>query len=127
MPVDRVLEVHENIDVRCFPDARLTNQGVSLQATKANLEVLLEAYGIHASYDIIKKNQSVIIPDEQVCQDLQDNANYQSIISLCNKNNLPPGTADNLVNAIAKNATNPVLDWVQSRAWDGKVRHTKLS
>jgi len=125
-PVDRVLEVHENIGVQCFPDARLTNQGVSLQATKANLEVLLAAYGIRCSYDIIKKNQSVIIPSEQACQDLQDNANYQSIISLCNKNNLPPGTADNLVNAIAKNTTNPVLDWVQGKAWDGTDRFEQM-
>ena len=126
MPVDRVLEVHENIDVRCFPDARLTNQGVSLQATVANFQVLLAAYNIRCSYDIIKKNQSVIIPGEQVCPDLQDNANHQSIISLCNKNNLPPCTADNLVNAIAKNATNPVLDWVQGKAWDGTDRFEQM-
>ena len=125
-PVDKVLELHKNIDVRYFPDARLTNQGVSLQATVANFQVLLAAYNIRCSYDIIKKNQSVIMPGEQVCPDLQDNANYQSIISLCNKNNLPPGAADNLVNAIAKNATNPVLDWVQSEAWDGTDRFKQM-
>jgi hypothetical protein len=121
-PVTEIMPVSERHFQDCFPDALITRNDVKLLATIENLSVLLRAYGIQILYNVIKKTQTVTIPGESPCRELEDNANFQLIVSLCNKNSLPAGTADHLINVIAKHATNPILDWIQSTDWDGQDR-----
>jgi putative DNA primase/helicase len=127
---DNLVRIHEkvpNFSLNC-PDFIIRSNGISLQATIHNLEYLLSCYNIICQYDEILKRRSMIFPpnDTQINADLEDEAKLCQIISLAVLNELPPQTVDNLISIFARNTINPVMDWIESKNWDGIDRINDL-
>jgi putative DNA primase/helicase len=88
----------------------------NLPTTIENIEHLLTANGIVARYNVIKKKG-----------DLRDGAgrpiSMNTIISVASLQGLSTGLTYGFIDEIAdRNPTNPVADWIGSKAWDGTDR-----
>lgn len=113
-------------NVAPFPD--VSPQGV-LQSTEANLAVLCMNEGVTIRYNVISKDQELIIPGRGFTKDNRANASLAVLSSMCAKANLNTGAAAlrGLITAQADaNQYNPVLQWMESKAWDGKDRVADL-
>lgn len=94
-------------------------------ATIANLVYMLNAYGITARYNIIRKKMFITIPGVSGTPDNADNVAIAHIISLANLNAMPVGHILSFLEVIAdENQFNPVADWIASKPWDGVNRLT---
>lgn len=95
-------------------------------ATIANLERLFKHYGITCSYDEILKRQTIAINKGENDHDLTNTATFAEIMSLLSINRLPRSTIDLIPALIAKNQTNPILDFITSEKWDKRDRIGEL-
>ena len=95
-----------------------------------NLQRMLELYGIKISYDVITKEVSMFCLDKNAFSqggDNRDAANYARIISLCEMNGLKTSSIDRYIAMFMDwNQINPVVDWVNSKPWDGIDRISQL-
>ena len=110
------------------PDS-LENKGTKWAlSTWKNLDYLLKCYGITCEYDEVLKAQTIKFPNN--CNtnksDLKSEASYLSIKSLCALNQLPTSCTDYLINLFDQNTVNPVMDWIESKDWDGTDRIKEL-
>lgn len=89
-----------------------------------NLEFLLECYDITVRYNVISKTEEIII--KGACHGISDNKATQElefISSLCEINKYPISRLQQQVTTIANaNPYNPILEYAQSKPWDGKDR-----
>lgn len=88
---------------------------------------MIKRYGFECEYDEILKKQIIRFngcSDDH--PDLSDESAFQQIRSCCLKNDLPSTCTDNLVNVFAANAINPVMEWIESKPWDGVDRIPEL-
>ena len=93
------------------------------KGTIPNVEELLRRLGATVRYNVIKKEDEILIPNTSFCVDNNANACIAEIISYCNLVGMPTGNIDgSLTNIAAKNQYNPVLTWVHSKPWDGISR-----
>lgn len=106
------------------PDVITRGESVTTPSTLNNLKFLLKNYGIECFYNEILKTQIIKFPTEEFTfhSDLEDLAADQMIRSLCSMNELPKDTIDNLVTIFAENPINPIMEWVESKKWDGLDR-----
>jgi len=91
-------------------------------ATIANLQHLFKKYGITCSYDEILKRQTIAINQGETDSDLTNTATFAEIMSLLSINRLPRSTIDLIPALIAKNQTNPILDFITAKKWDKRDR-----
>lgn len=104
------------------PFPQVTGNGKP-KGTIPNLEELLRRLGATVRYNVIKKEDEILIPGTSYCVDNNANACIAEIISYCNLVGMPTGNIDgSLTNIAAKNQYNPVLTWVNSKPWDGVNR-----
>jgi predicted P-loop ATPase len=105
-----------------FPDQPRPGS-YQLPGTIGNVQHLLRSYGITASYDVIKKKQTLTVPGCQGSPDNADSVAFAQVLSLAALNGLPTSKLYPFVAAIAdRNLTNPVASWITSRPWDGMDR-----
>ena len=99
------------------------------RATIANLRHLFQSYGIELSYNELLKKQTIRFnnANDRGHGDLIDNAGVAHIRSLLALNGLPASSLDLLPALFAEKAINPILDWIESTAWDGKDRIRPLA
>jgi predicted P-loop ATPase len=98
-----------------------------LPATLANLTHLLREYEVKVVYDCIKKKLRIVIPGQAGTTDNADNTAITTVISLVTLNGMAIGQVPALIEAIGdRNIQNPVLDWINSRRWDGTDRLPSL-
>lgn len=99
------------------------------RATIANLRHLFKSYGIEVSYDELLKKQTIRFNNstDRGHGDLIDNAGVAHIRSLMALNGMPASALDLLPALFAEKATNPVLDWIEGKAWDKKDRLQTLA
>jgi len=84
-----------------------------------NLEVILKTLGVIARYDVIKKEESVLIPEQSFGIDNQSNNSLAWVISECSLFGFPTAKAPEFLSLIAdKNRFNPVVTWIESKPWD---------
>ena len=121
-PLDQVYLITDLLPKDLFPDGNLLKSGVKLKSTDNNLKLLMEAYGITCSYDVLLKEQSIKIPNTNSCKTLENNANISKIRSLCALNDLDKNVAEHLPTIFSENIINPVQDWIDSNPWDGVDR-----
>lgn len=96
-------------------------------ATIANVQYLLESYGIRARYNTIRKNLSIRVPGQSGAPDNADNSAMSQVISLAALNGLPTGQIPNYVAVVGdRNQYNPVAEWITSTPWDGIDRLSDL-
>jgi len=94
-----------------------------LPGTIENVRHLLDAYGITARYDLIRKKLIIQGPTWSSTVDNADNVAMTHIISLACLNGLPRGDIEAKVAVVADaNPINPVADWIHSAPWDGVDR-----
>lgn len=112
-----------------FPNTQVSpGENSRLPATIANLEYMLRKYGITARYNVIDKSTLIIIPGMSGCPDNADNSALTYIISLASLNGLPTGPVPPYLEAIAdKHQFNPVMEYIQSKPWDGVKRINALA
>ena len=116
------------LDPSSFPDTTLRGQGtVNVQQTIPNIEHMLQAYCIVIKYCAITKKVEINIPDLRGDPANIANTALTSIISLAKLNNMGTDQVPSYLAAIADyNQTNPVADWMFSKAWDGVDRLCNL-
>lgn len=102
--------------------AHLTEKGKPLD-TIENLKALLDFYGINCRYNVIKKEQEIIIPNKQFFADTEANDTLAEIISICKKERFHTSNTDKFLSVIcSEQLFNPVITWIQSTPWDGQNR-----
>lgn len=103
-----------------FPDQ---SKGGKLSGTLENFEALLRMLGVEVHYNVITKEEVIVLPKSTFSMDNQANATRAHLVSWCERINLPYSNLDAYITAIAdKNQYNPVIDWVSSVPWDGTTR-----
>lgn len=110
-----------------FPDRNADN---TPKATIENLQALCAQLGVTIRYDVIRKRQEILAPGTSFSGDNYDNASLSWLTSQCAKVGMPYGMSviKGYVGAIADaNQYNPVLVWIESRAWDGRSRLRELA
>lgn len=107
-----------------FPKQKITQQGtVLLYGSMENVEHMLKKYGITCRYNMVNKEVEINIPGSRFTNDNALNAAVNTVINLCINNDIPKGDVPGHLMVIAdKNAYNPVLEWIESKPWDGVDR-----
>lgn len=107
-----------------LPD--INSQGKPL-ATIENLSDICDRLNVTVRYNVISKEEEILIPGEAFLMDNQANASLAWMESWCARFRMPTGNLSGLVTYLAdKNPFNPVANWIQSKPWDGKSRLQQL-
>ena len=110
-----------------FPHVEYTETTIRVKNTLANAARMLEAYGITAYYDGIKKKPVINIPGASACRDQADNVALARIESLGNLNGMAGEKAARFAATVAyENQRNLIGDWIKSAPWDGQDRIAQL-
>lgn len=109
-----------------FPDIKENGQKLK---TIGNLLHLLDAYGIQVSYDEMLKEQTIVIGNEQDNShaDMLASANMCVLSSIIGNNDLNDSISGLLPYVFSKNTSNPVLNFIKSKEWDGVNRLPDLA
>lgn len=92
-------------------------------STIENLEEIVRRLGVHIRYNVIKKEEEIIIPGERFSIDNGANASLAWLTSWVSRFKMPTGNIGDYVTYISdQNLYNPVTEWVNSRPWDGVPR-----
>jgi len=98
-----------------------------IKGTIENIRALLKYYGLKIIYNQISKDYECFIQGVKYESHNFLNAFYSIVKSLCALNEIPAKDSDRFVDRIAaENIINPVVEWVDSRKWDGKNRLQQL-
>lgn len=93
----------------------------------ANLAEICRRLGIVIRYNVIAKEEEIIIPGHGYSVDNQANAAMAWLMSECSRFNFDTGGIDGMVTFLAdKNQFNPVAQWIESKPWDGVKRLSSL-
>lgn len=96
-------------------------------STIENLAEICRRLGVVIRYNVITKEEEILIPGESFSIDNAANASLAMIMSWCGRFRMPTGQIGDYVNYLAdKNLYNPVANWVLSKPWDGQNRLTTL-
>jgi len=91
------------------------------KGTRENFNVLLAAYGISITFDVISKETRFHGPGMPEAGTLAPEAALSRITSLANLNEYPKSDVVSMAQGVAlENEVNPVRDWVHSTPWDGR-------
>lgn len=96
-------------------------------ATIENFQHMLERLGVIVRYNVISKEEEILIPGESFSIDNQANASLAWVISWCNRFQMPTGSVGDFITYLSdSNLHNPVANWIQSKPWDGVDRMQAL-
>lgn len=97
-----------------------TEKGVPL-AHIANLAEICKRLGVTVRYNVISKEEEVIIPNQSFSLDNEGNASLAWLESECSLFKMPTSKLPGFVTYLAdRNQYNPVAQWVESKPWDGQ-------
>jgi len=88
-----------------------------------NLAEILRRLGVVVRYNVIKKEEEIIIPRQGFSVDNHANASLAWLVSECSVFNFPTADIQDFITLIAdRNQYNPVATWINSKPWDGTPR-----
>jgi hypothetical protein len=88
-----------------------------------NLKEVMRRLGVTCRYNVITKEEELLIPDKAFSLDNGANASYGWLESECSLFDFPTSKLQSFLTTIAdENLFNPVITWVTSRPWDGVSR-----
>lgn len=118
--------VGQVVDYHAFlPDCN--DKGKPL-ATIANLEEICRRLGVIIRYNVISKEEEILVPGNAFSLDNRQNASLAWLMSECAKFKMPIGQVADFVTYLAdQNQFNPVARWILSKPWDGQDRFTQLA
>lgn len=103
-----------------------TEKGVPL-AHIANLAEICRRLGVVVRYNMISKEEEVLIPGQAFSIDNEGNASLAWLESECSLFKMPTSKIQPFVTYLAdRNQYNPVASWVASKPWDGQDHLGKL-
>lgn len=103
-----------------LPDVNGSNKPLS---TIENLHEICRRLGVVIRYNVITKEEEILIPNESFSVDNQANASLAFLNSWAARFRFPVGQIGDFVTYIAdKNLFNPVAEWILSTPWDKKTR-----
>lgn len=93
----------------------------------ANLSEICTRLGVTIRYNVIKKEEEILIPGEGFSIDNQANASFAWLMSECSLFDFPTDKLGDFLTYLSdKNLYNPVAEWIDSRPWDGIPRLQSL-
>lgn len=88
-----------------------------------NLAEICRRIGVTIRYNMIAKEEEILIPGQSFSIDNMGNATLAWLRSECSLFNFPVDSIDGMVTYLAdSNQYNPVAEWVSSKPWDGVPR-----
>lgn len=88
-----------------------------------NLVEICHRLGLTVRYNVISKEEEILIPGQSFTTDNQANASLAWLTSECSLFDFPTDKVGDFLTIIAdRNLYNPVVQWVTSKPWDGKSR-----
>lgn len=88
-----------------------------------NLAEILNRLGVVVRYNVIKKDEEILIPRQSFTIDNQANASLAWVQSECAAFGFPTAKVQDFITYIAdQNPYNPVATWIESKPWDGVSR-----
>lgn len=104
-----------------YPDEN--EKTMTRKGTKENIEELLRRLKVVVRYNVMSKNEEILIPHHSYSMDNYANATYSDIVSWCERVKIPTGNLQGYLTNIAdKNQYHPVATWIDSKPWDGVPR-----
>lgn len=103
-----------------YPDEN--EKGVR-RGTLANFAELMRRHRIVIRYNVISKEEDILIPGKSFSVDNRANATIAHLVSACERVSIPSANAAAYTTVLAdKNPYNPVAEWIESKPWDGETR-----
>ncbi|AWM87355.1 VapE domain-containing protein [Microvirga sp. 17 mud 1-3] len=103
-----------------LPDAGGSGKPLS---TIENLAEVCRRLGVVVRYNVISKEEELLIPGHAFSVDNAANASLAWLMSWCSRFRMPTGNLGDFVTFLAdQNLYNPVANWITSRPWDGTKR-----
>lgn len=122
-PLETRIGMYELINAP-YPDE---TENFKRKGTVANVAELLKRLGIIVRYNVISKEEEIIIPKTQFSIDNQANASIGLIISWCERVRIPNKNLGSFLTIIAdSNPYNPIATWITSEPWDKQSRLNDL-
>lgn len=111
----------ENVDfLTPLPDVNGKGKPLS---TIENLREICRRLGVVIRYNVITKEEDILIPNKTFTLDNASNASLAWLISWCARFQMPIGQIGDFVTYLSdENAYNPVAIWINSKPWDGVSR-----
>lgn len=92
-----------------------------------NLAEINNRLRVTVRYNVIKKEEEILIPNESFSVDNEANASFAWLLSECSRFDYPTDKLGDFLTYLSdKNLYNPVAQWVMSKPWDGVSRLTDL-
>ena len=96
-------------------------------ATIENLREICRRLGVTIRYNVISKEEEILIPGEKFSIDNRANASLAWLESWCARFGMPTDNLGSFITYLAdQNLYNPVASWITSKPWDGKPRLQQL-
>lgn len=109
-----------NVDLSPLPD--VTSRGKPL-ATIENFQAVVQRLGVTIRYNVISKDEEILIPGAQFSIDNRANASLAWLISWCARFQMPTDKVGDFCTYLAdQNPYNPAATWITSKPWDGRSR-----
>lgn len=104
-----------------------TNDKGKPLATIENLNEVLTRLDVIVRYNVISKEEEILIPRVGFSMDNRQNASLSWLLSECAKFKMPVDRVPDFVTYLAdQNQYNPVAQWITSRPWDGQDHLSQL-
>lgn len=96
-------------------------------STIENLAEVARRLGVTIRYNVISKEEEILIPGESFSVDNRANASLSWLTSWCSRMRMPTDKVGEYITYLAdKNLYNPVAQWITSQPWDGQSRLQQL-
>jgi Virulence-associated protein E/Primase C terminal 2 (PriCT-2)/Bifunctional DNA primase/polymerase, N-terminal len=114
--------VIQPLDSSSFPHPRLRKNS-SLPGTLENFKHIMESYGVHIGYDMIRKDMPITVPYLETTIDNAKNVAIAHVRNICSMNDFPVTQIHSNIVALGDlNAFNCVRQWIERGRWDGVNR-----
>ena len=96
-------------------------------STIENVADVCARLGIIVRYNVISKEEEILVPGAGFSLDNKQNASLAWLLSECAKFRMPVDRVSDFITYLGdQNLFNPVAEWVLSRPWDGQDRLSEL-
>lgn len=96
-------------------------------STIENVADVCQRLGITVRYNVISKEEEILIPGAAFSLDNKQNASLAWLLSECAKFRMPVDRVPDFITYLGdQNLYNPVAEWVMSKPWDGHDRLSEL-
>lgn len=103
-----------------LPDVKKNGQPIE---TIENLQEILQRLNVTVRYNVIKKDDEILIPGQAFSKDNRANASFAWIKSWVKRFGMSTESLTGYIRYLAeKNKYNPVIEWINSKPWDGISR-----